>query len=703
MGTIPNNYLEKVYSGLLGKIIGVRLGAPVEPTIWTYEKIKSTYGDITSYVKNYKNFAADDDINGPVFFIRALIDYAKDRELEAEDVGKAWLNYARENKGMFWWGGYGVSTENTAYLNLKKGIEAPKSGSIDLNGIILAEQIGGQIFIDSWGLVWPLNIEKAAEYAGKAASVSHDKNGIYGAKFMAACISKAFETENVMEIINAGLSTIPKNCEYANVTRAVIDFYNNNADDFRKCRDYLTENWGYDRYPGVCHIIPNAGVCILSLLYGESDLSRTVEIATMCGWDTDCNAGNVGTIIGVAQGIKGVKDIYRNPINDMVVASGISGYLNIIDLPTFSKELAALGYKLAKEEEPEYLHSENNGQIYFDFNLPGSTHGFRSSDEGLFTISHADEITYSGKGALQVLFNRVYRGKSGKIFYKPYYRRDDFDDERYSPVFSPVVYPGQRVSMKVYLDKWNGDDIGIATYVRDTVTKQDIQSGFQMLENSKWHDIEFTVPDTQGHAIDEVGIIVESFTRKKNKNLGRIIIDEFKVEGKAKYSIDFKNESIEFGCVTPFSHNRGAWTLENGIMHGICVDSAEAYTGNYYSKDIHIIANINPQYGFSHNLAFRVKGAMMGYHVGFDGENKISLIKNDHELKRLITVDYDWELDKNYEFEVIVQKNKFVFKIDGKEILEYMDKDKYFEYGMFGFSKFSMGRTYYGEIFVEEL
>ena len=59
------NYLEKVYSGILGMNIGIRLGAPVEPTIWTYERIRDTYGDITGYVKEYKNFAADDDANIP--------------------------------------------------------------------------------------------------------------------------------------------------------------------------------------------------------------------------------------------------------------------------------------------------------------------------------------------------------------------------------------------------------------------------------------------------------------------------------------------------------------------------------------------------------------------------------------------------------------------------------------------------------------
>ncbi len=79
---IPDKYLEKVYSGFLGMNIGIRLGAPVEPTIWTYERILNTYGEITDYVKDYKNFAADDDVNGPVYFLRALYDDAKDGNLK---------------------------------------------------------------------------------------------------------------------------------------------------------------------------------------------------------------------------------------------------------------------------------------------------------------------------------------------------------------------------------------------------------------------------------------------------------------------------------------------------------------------------------------------------------------------------------------------------------------------------------------------
>ena len=94
-------------------------------------------------------------------------------------------------------------------MNLRRGIDAPASGSIAVNGEILAEQIGGQIFIDVWGLLWPGNLEKAALYAERAASVSHDRNGIYGARFMAACIAKAFETSRVKEMIEAALEMIP--------------------------------------------------------------------------------------------------------------------------------------------------------------------------------------------------------------------------------------------------------------------------------------------------------------------------------------------------------------------------------------------------------------------------------------------------------------------------------------------------------------
>ena len=122
---IPQDYFSRVYAGWLGKVIGIRLGAPVEG--WTYEKIVRVYGELTDYPMAFRNFAADDDSNGPIFFARALEDCRDLTAFSAQDVGEALLNYAPYEHGFFWWGGYGVSTEHTAYLNLRAGIPAPSS------------------------------------------------------------------------------------------------------------------------------------------------------------------------------------------------------------------------------------------------------------------------------------------------------------------------------------------------------------------------------------------------------------------------------------------------------------------------------------------------------------------------------------------------------------------------------------------------
>ena len=709
MSKIPNNYLEKLYAGFLAKSIGVRLGAPVEPAFWTHESIQQVHGDITGYVKDFKNFAADDDTNGPIFFVRALEDYCKDREMTAEDVGNTWLNYASEEHGMFWWGGYGKSTEHTAYLNLLNGIKAPQSGSIQQNGATIAEQIGGQIFIDCWGLIFPGNVKKAAEYAEKAASVSHDGNGIYGGKFIAACIAKAFETENMNEIIEAGLSVVPTESEFMRVNKAVIDFYNKNPDDFRECFRMLDRDFGYDKYRGLCHMIPNAGVVTLGLLYGQGSISRAVEIATMCGWDTDCNAGNVGTIVGVAYGLDKIADHYRSPINDSLIASCISGSLNVVDIPTFCKELAIYGYKLAGEKIPNDLEKINIGNkkesmLSFDFELPGSTHGIRVESNRLATsYKNTDKESFSGKRSFKVSLLDHRRSDEVNIFYKPFYRIDDFNDERYLPTFSPQVYPGQTLKTAYKIETLSSEGaVLLSFYIRLSHSKKIIKSKLYQITDSDWHPIEWVIPDTNGEPIDEVGYKLES--NEKGRYVGNVYIDNFEIRGKGIQNINFINEKEEFNCVTQMTYNRGKWNLEEGKLHTLTNTDAEAYTGNYYTENVNIITEIQPHVGLSHNLAFRIKGIMMGYHVGFNGENKVALIKNDHGHKVLVEKDFNWKLGQTYTFEVKALKNHFVFKINDKVIFDIKDSnDNYFDYGMYGFSLLNPGRTSFKYLKAEEI
>lgn len=692
---IPKDYLERVYAGFLGMNIGIRLGAPLEPAIWTEDSILKTYGTIKDYIKDYKNFAADDDVNGPVYFLRALYD-AKGEDLTSKDIGNAWLNYTRENLGMFWWGGYGISTEHTAYLNLKQGIEAPESGSIKTNGKVMAEQIGGQIFIDTWGLVNPCNPKIAADYGEMAASVSHDGEGIYGARFICACISEAFEAESMVDVIQAGLKEIPEDSDYYRVSSSVIDFYVKNPYDFRNCFKMLERDWGYDKYEGICHIIPNAGVCVLSLLYGEGDFSKTVEIATMCGWDTDCNAGNVGTIAGVYGGLKSIPKHYRDPINDGVVLSGISGYLNILDIPTYAKELVALGYKLAGEEIPSNL-KQNFGEIYFDFSLPGSTHNFRVSKPLLCKVGHSKESS----GSLEVLIDGISQEERCRIFYKPFYGREDFSDERYSPVFSPTAFPGQTVTMKLKVDIDAGTHLELIPYVRTFSEKRIIRLGHRQYEEGFWFDMEFIIPDTEGDMIDEVGFILEGVEFSSDRTYGKVYINEFRIGGKSSYSIDMAKQKKELNTVTPFSIDGGYWEIRDGNLHAMNYEKAFAYGGNYYEKDYVVTANIKPLNGHSHMLLARAKGAMMGYAAGFSNRGKVCLYKNDFGYDILVEEYYPWEVGKEYRFSFQVKGDRLSLFIDDKLILEAED-DQY-EYGMYGCGLLSEGRTYFSDFVIKSL
>src|SRR5690606_16374537 len=86
--------------------------------------------------------------------------------------------------------------------------------------------------------------------------------------------------------------------------------------DWRRARELLAAKYGYDQYPGNCHVVPNHGLIILSLLYGEDDFQKTLGIVNTCGWDTDCNSGNAGCLLGIKNGLAGIPGDWRAPVAD---------------------------------------------------------------------------------------------------------------------------------------------------------------------------------------------------------------------------------------------------------------------------------------------------------------------------------------------------------------------------------------------------
>ena len=699
--TVPADYIEKVYAGWYGKIIGVRHGGNIEG--WTYDRIGRAFGEVEHYLHEFKNFAADDDTNGPMFFLRALEDYTYTSEITPEQMGLTWLNYAPDTHGFYWWGGYGKSTEHTAYLNLKNGIMAPRSGSIEQNGPTVAEQIGGQIFIDVWGLIAPGRPEVAVEYAEKIASVSHDRNGKYGGMFIAACIAEAFVEKDIRKMIEKGLSFIPTDCEYTRMTKAVIDFYEKHPENWRDCFQYVHENFGYDRYPGNCHIIPNSAVIILSLLYSEGDFSRAINICNMCGWDTDCNVANVGTIMGVRGGLAAIDYSWREPINDFLCCSSVIGTLNMLDIPWCASYIANLGYKIAGEDAPEEWQDilADKG-VQFHFEYPGSTHGFRfDTDDGTHITAKLENTTEeaaSGERSLKVFLDRAHGGNGYRVYTKTYYQPDDFNDSRYDPSFSPKIYPGQTVTGKVMIPSHVKGKVNARLYVKDVNEKKRYYGNTVELEQGKWEELIYQIPFLSGVCLEEFGI---EFIPFENFTSVHAYIDDFGYAGNPDYEIDFAKERMEVWNglhqeVSQFTYLRGIWTLEDnelsGSYHG---EPAECYTGDLKWKDYSFEATVIPKLGESHNIQFRVQGGIRSYAVGLGEDNQLTLYKNENGYSKLQSTGFLWKHNEEYVIKVEAIGSHFKIYADGNLLLEYTDNNQPYLAGQIGFSNFNGSHTHY--------
>jgi ADP-ribosylglycohydrolase len=443
------DYAERVYAGVLGKIIGVYLGRPFEQ--WTHEQIEERLGEITGYVAGPNPLVlSDDDISGTFTFLRAIEDYGP--EVTPEQIGQTWLNYVVEERTTFWWGGVGVSTEHTAYLRLKDGLPGPKRN-------VLSEQIGAQIFIDGWAMVCPGDPERAAEYARRAASVSHDGEAVYAAQVVAAIEAQAFLEGDPGRLLDTGVSLIPRDSVIARVIDDVREWHAADG-DWRRTRERIEERYGYHRYRGLCHVVPNHALIVLGLLYGDGDFDRSLMVVNTAGWDTDCNSGNLGCLLGIRGGLAAIGRRWREPVADRMYLSSADGGRAITDAVSEAVHIVNAGRALAGE--PSWRPPR------FHFTFPGSVQGFDAGhDSGALAVD--------GLATTPTFIPREALGMSG-----------------YELQASPTLYSGQVVRAEV-----EGASARLVVRLYDERDE---------LVTLRGPGLEWRIPDTGGRPIAEVGV-----------------------------------------------------------------------------------------------------------------------------------------------------------------------------------------------------
>lgn len=447
---IPADYLARVYAGVLGKLIGVYLGRPFEG--WTHSAIVAELGHIRHYVHTqFPGFAqrppvvTDDDTSGTFTFIQALVEHGITKDITSEQIGKTWLNNVIEKETVFWWGGRGISTEHTAFLNLEKGIKAPESGSIKTNGKTVAEQVGAQIFIDGWAMLCPGRPELAAKLAKAAGSVSHDGESVLAAMMWAAMESEAFVSKDVNHLLDTGLEIISKERKGSLIEALIQDVREWVALDksWPATRQRIDDKYGYDQFDGIVHVVPNHGIMVMALLYAGNDFHEAMHIVNTCGWDTDCNSGNLACLIAIMHGLKcfeGGPD-WRGPLADRALISSANGGYSINNAARLAYDIANLGRRLAGHKP---IPPPKDGAQYH-FTLPGSVQGFTSHPTKAATVAQSPDRLDRPGLAIRLTgltptsdpvavttdtFHPLYLPTSGEV---------------YPLTCTPLLYPGQTV------------------------------------------------------------------------------------------------------------------------------------------------------------------------------------------------------------------------------------------------------------------
>ena len=249
----------------------------------------------------------DDDTNYTVLYQEIIRKYGRD--FTPFDVSRAWLHY--QPKDAY------CTAERVAFCNFVKGYEPPES-AVYKNPY--REWIGAQIRADYFGYINPGNPELAAEMAWRDASISHTKNGIYGEMFVAAMLAVAAETNNIKDIILGALAEIPNTSRLYEEIRFILDTFEKGVSK-EECFKAIHEK--YDEYTSHawCHTISNAMIVAASLLYGRGDYGKSICMSVEAGFDTDCNGATVGSILGMANGIKSIPEYWVKPIKDTLHTS----------------------------------------------------------------------------------------------------------------------------------------------------------------------------------------------------------------------------------------------------------------------------------------------------------------------------------------------------------------------------------------------
>jgi hypothetical protein len=287
-------YRDKVKAGWIGQIAGVSWGAPTEFK-WRDQIIP--VDKVPAWEPRMINDAfGQDDLYVEMTFLRSLEQFGLD-----VPIRQCGIDFA--NSGYPLW-----CANDAGRRNLRRGIAPPDSSHPQFNKC--PNDIDYQIEADFSGLIAPGLPQAAVDLGEKFGRLMNYGDGVYAGQFMGAMYAEAFFESDPAVIVRRALAAIPPDCQYAEMVRDLLAWFQSNPDDWqatwRKCQEKYRGDPVYQKASngGIdCKI--NGAYVLLGFLHGRRNPDQTIVISCRGGQDSDCNpsssAGVLFTTIGFSQ------------------------------------------------------------------------------------------------------------------------------------------------------------------------------------------------------------------------------------------------------------------------------------------------------------------------------------------------------------------------------------------------------------------
>ena len=296
---------DKIRGGLLAQLLGNLNGLPHE------NKYYEEPGNVEQYTPSLAEGARTDDDTDIEWVYIAAMQNAQTPMLQPEQITQLWKKHINGN----------IWCSNLYVRRLMDiGINPPLTGNLALNPWA-GFNISGQFVCETFGLVAPAMPQTAGRIGLNYTHVSIDGEPAQTTQLFTAMVATAFISDDIENIIDAGLASIDPASSIAPIIADVRRWHKENPNDWRTTRRLIRNK--YTLYESRTRNQNGYELCtaatVAALLYGDGDLIGTLKHAFNFGWDADNNAATAATIVGVIKGYRWmqqqgwtIQDRYRN-------------------------------------------------------------------------------------------------------------------------------------------------------------------------------------------------------------------------------------------------------------------------------------------------------------------------------------------------------------------------------------------------------